>query len=437
MQEIRGEHLPWTPEFQAAGPISEDCLYLNVWVPAHATHAHLPVLVWIHGGAFNVGSAAPVAYHGEELAKKGVIVVTINYRLDVFGFMSHPELTAESPHHASGDYGLQDAVAALQWVQQNIAAFGGDPKRVTIAGQSAGAGAVLYLTASPLAKELFRGAIAESGAWANQPPMKTLEEEQAKGMAFANFAGVHSLQELRAMPAASILTTHTQSNIRFDPDVDGWFMPEEPSAIFAAEQQNDVTTITGMNADEKSAAPTYGRIKTDAFKKQVHAQYGDMADDLLHLYPVNSDAEAKTQQIEVARDSGKVAMYLWVAQRAKTAKTPAYTYYFDHPIPWPEHREFGAFHSSDIPYWMATYKVLDRPYTPVDDQLVHVMSSYWVDFITAGTPNRKGLPEWSAVRVGSVATMEIGDKIGSQPLASPEKLAFWLRYYGSHLSDQE
>lgn len=426
MQVIRGEHLPWTREFMAQYPISEDCLYLNVWTAARQPTPPRPVLVWIHGGGLIEGSAAPAAYDGEQLARRGIVVVSINYRLGVLGFLAHPALTRESPHHASGDYGLEDIAAALNWVHRNIAAFGGDPSQVTIAGQSSGAAAVIYMTASPLAKGLFRGAIAESGAYLSPPTTTTLAAAEEQGTKFVASLSLHSLAQLRALPAADLIAA--QQKTRFRPDVDGWFLPDTISAIFAADRQNDVPTITGLNADEDSASSKYGKLTPAEFQQQAHERYGDKAAEFLKLYPATTQAEATVSQKTSARDDDRVAMYLWAIDRAKTAKTPAYTYYFNHAIPWPEHPEFGAFHSAEIPYWFCNLDKLNRPYTAADRQLSREMSGYWLNFIRTGDPNGNALPHWPASSPDSQTTMELGSKPGPIPVAGREQFTFWQRF---------
>lgn len=425
MQNIRGEHLPWTREFMAQYPISEDCLYLNVWAPTKIANAHRPVLVWIHGGGFIEGAAAPNIYNGEQLATQGLVVVSINYRLGVFGFLAHPDLTRESPHHASGDYGLEDTVAALRWVHRNIAAFGGDPNQVTIAGQSSGAAAVIFLTASPLARGLFRAAIAESGAYITPPGTSSLANAEKNGTTFAASLGAHSLAQLRAIPATDLVIAQKKSSFR--PDVDGWFLPDTIPAIFNAGKQNDVPTITGVNADEDSASSNYSKLTPTQFKQQARKDYGDNANEFLKLYPAGSQAEATLSQKESDRDSDRVAMYLWAAHRAKTAKTAAYTYYFDHAIPWPDHPEFGAFHSAEIPYWFRNLNMLNRPYTQADRDLSNQMSAYWIHFIQTGTPDEKGLPPWPAFNPESRTTMELGAKTAPLPVADDARFNFWKK----------
>ena len=423
MQTIRGEHLPWTREFMAQYPISEDCLYLNVWTPAKLDNVHHPVLVWIHGGGFVEGAASPAIYNGEQLARQGIVVVSINYRLGVFGFLAHPQLTLESPHHASGNYGLEDAVAALRWVHNNIAVFGGDPNRITIAGQSSGAAAVIYLTVSPLAKDLFQGAIAESGAYITPPDTHSLKEAEAQGADFATALGANSLVQLRKIPASELIAAQQKS--RFRPNVDGWFLPESISDIFSAGKQNDVPSITGLNADESSYSSKYSRLTPNEFKQQAEERYGDLANEFLKLYPAGSQAEATLAQKASDRDRSRVAMYLWALNRSSTAKAAAYTYYFDRAVPWPEHPEFGAFHSAEIPYWFRNLDMLNRPYTRADRELSDEISSYWIHFIQTGTPDKKGLPPWAAFRSQSRTTMELGTRTGPLPVADEARFNFW------------
>ncbi len=432
MQVIRGEHLPWTREFMAQYPISEDCLYLNIWIPAKIVNSHRPVLVWIHGGGFIEGAAAPNIYNGEQLARQGLVVVSLNYRLGVLGFLAHPELTRESAHHASGDYGLEDTVAALRWVHNNIAAFGGDPNQVAIAGQSSGAAAVIFLTASPLAKGLFRAAIAESGAYITPPGTSSLADAEKQGNTFAASLNAHSLAQLRAVPASDLIAAQQKS--RFRPDVDGWFLPDTIPAIFSAGKQNDVPTITGLNADEDSASSNYGKLTPAEFRQQAKKLHGDNANEFLKLYPADSQAEATRSQKESSRDNDRVAMYLWAANRAKTAKTAAYTYYFDHTLPWPDHPEFGAFHSAEIPYWFRNLDMLSRPYTQIDRDLSNQMSAYWIHFIQTGTPNKQGLPPWPAFNPQSRTTMELGIKIAPLPVADEAKFNFWKKIEGTKMS---
>jgi len=430
MQVIRGEHLPWTREFMAQYPISEDCLYLNVWTAAkERDRAKLrPVLVWIHGGGLIEGSAAPASYNGAAMAKRGLVFVSINYRLGAFGFMAHPALTAESPDHASGDYGLLDVVAALRWVRGNIAAFGGDPSRVTIAGQSSGSTAVLFMTASPLAKGLFRRAIAESGADLDPPTSVPLEEAEQNGSAFVEKCGGKTLSELRALSAERVLECQQSVGLRFRPDIDGLFLTRGVADVFAAGMQNDVPTITGMNADEGSASSGYGKVSAAEYAARAKKNYGADSEEFLKLYPGETDAEAGESLKQSSRDRGQVSMYLWAEKRAETSRTPAYLYYFNRAIPWPEHPEFAAFHSAEIPYALGNLAALQRPYEPIDLELEREVSGYWEQFVRSGQPNQRGLPIWLPARTGQRDVMELGVKTGMRPVTDERKFQFWKNY---------
>ncbi|QNI35808.1 carboxylesterase/lipase family protein [Edaphobacter albus] len=429
MQKIRGEHLPWTRQFMAQYPISEDCLYLNVWTAGKSSSdERRPVLVWIHGGGFVEGSAAPEVYSGEGLAKRGVVFVSINYRLGVFGFLSHPGLTSESPHHASGDYGLMDAIAALNWVKKNIAAFGGDPNRITVAGQSSGAAAVIYLTASSMAKGLFQRAIVESGAYLTPPSTFSLKDAEKNGITFARVSGAHTIKELRALKADDLLKAQDIASVRFRPDVDGMFLPQTVTEIFASGKQNDVPTITGQTADEGSSSSNYGKTDVASYVSAAKETYGSLLEEYLRLYPGRTDQEAGESLKASARDLNRVAMSLWAEERAATAQTASFTYFFDRAIPWPDHPEFGAFHSAEIPYALGNLSVLDRPFEPSDYALERMMSEYWIQFVRTGDPNTQGLPIWPASKHGAHTTMELGIDVESRPVATDEIFGFWKNY---------
>jgi para-nitrobenzyl esterase len=429
MQNIVDERKPWTHEFMTHGEISEDCLYLNVWTAAKSARAKRPVFVWIHGGANTEGSGAVPVYDGEGLAKKGLLVVTVNYRLGVLGFFAHPELTAESEHKASGNYALLDLVAALEWIHGNIAAFGGDPKRVTIAGQSAGASNAHALTASPLARGLFQRVIAESGSGVGGPPggTRTLADAEKDGVRFAEAKGAHSLAELRAMPWKDLTTPG--GGFRFGVVVDGYFLPAPPSEIFAQGKQNDVPTLTGCNADEGGAVP-HPTITLAAFQKQAAQRYQEEAAAFLRLYPASTDEQAGVAQNESARDQARVSMYLWAVNRAKTARTDAYTYFWNHALPGPDVEKYGAFHTSEVPYALNSLSQSDRPFTAADHRIAGEVSSYWVNFAATGDPNGKGLPHWPSVREKPATTMNLGGRMEVIPVAgSEEKLRFFQVYF--------
>jgi para-nitrobenzyl esterase len=299
-------------------PLSEDCLYLNIWTPAKSAKDRLPVMVWIHGGGFTRGFSGTSSYNGEALARKGAIIVTINYRLGIFGFFAHPDLSAESGHHASGNYALLDQIAALQWVQKNIAAFGGDPTRITIFGESAGSWAVNALMASPLAKGLFQRAIGESGG--SFSPMKTLAEAEADGLHLEVLltlttaadakteAGEKSspqsiLKTLRVIPAEELLRLKSSDAETVRPMVDGYVLPQDIASIFAQGKQNDVPLIVGYNADEGTTlAPQAANLKAMMFTGGVYQRYGSQADAFLKIYPAGSDEQAVSSFYSAFRD---------------------------------------------------------------------------------------------------------------------------------------
>jgi len=431
IQLIVEERKPWTYEFMTHNQISEDCLYLNVWTPAKSAAERLPVFFWIHGGGNVEGSAAVPIYDGEALARRGVVVVTINYRLGVFGFLAHPELSAESGRGVSGNYGTLDQIAALRWVHENIAAFGGDPNRIAIAGQSAGSRGVHNLMVSPLARGLFQRAIAQSGSGIvpNNRALRLAATEQ-QGVKFAESKGARSIKELRAMPWEKVEAgTRVGSTSSFQPVIDGWVIPDDHNAIFRAGKQNDVPVLTGLTADEQSSQPNYGTIPLEEFRKQVEQRFGDLAATFFKLYPFSNQAEAGEAQKASARDQGLVSMYLWAAQRAKTAKTEAYTYYWTHTMPGPDAARYGAFHTSEVPYVFNTLNKSMRPWTEEDRRIAQMLGSYWVNFIATGNPNGAGLPVWPAFREDAAVTMEIGDRFAPRPVADKAKIDFFRVYF--------
>jgi len=434
MQNLAEERKPWTYEFMAHGEISEDCLFLNVWTPAKSAAERRPVLVWLHGGGYTEGSGSVPAYDGEKLASKGLVVVTINYRLGFFGYLSYPELSRESAHGSSGNYGLLDQIAALQWVAHNIGAFGGDPNRVTVAGQSAGAGSVHFITISPLAKGLFQRAIAESGsaAWTSaevpHSPMalKTLADAEREGTSFAEARGAHSLKQLRAMTWEQLNILNPQ---RMVPVVDGWVLPQDFAAAIAAGKQNDVPFLTGCNADEGGAEP-HPAITLAQYRKQAHELYGDGANDFLVLYPAATDGQAAGAHNAAARDYERTSMYFWAQDRQKTSHSKTFTYYWDHPLPGPDSPKYGAFHTSEVPYVFNSLARSYRPFDAEDRAIADRMTSYWANFAANGDPNAKGLPKWPAFTRDRAITMELGDRPGPIPVARRPQLEFLQKLFG-------
>jgi para-nitrobenzyl esterase len=424
VQKIVEERKPWTYEFMTHTAVSEDCLYLNIWTAAANPADKRPVLVWIYGGGLSEGSGAAPAYDGEALARKGLVVVNMNYRVNIFGFFSHPELSSESGRNASGNYGYLDQLAALQWVQRNIAAFGGDPAQVTIAGQSAGAGSVHALTASPLAKGLFVRAIAESGSRVGRS-MRKLSDGETDGVRFAKLRGAGSLRDLRAISADSLFNTTDGDQFRWGAVVDGWFLPADIDTVFAQGKQNDVPVLTGSNADEGSSVPMYGKIPAAEWEKQAKDRYGERAAEFLNLYPPEPDAQKNS-----ARHDYLVSTYIWAVNRGKTARTPLYTYYWTHPEPGPDRDVYGAFHTSEVPYVFAALST-HRPWDANDRKIAETMSSYWVNFVKTGNPNGAGLPKWPAFDPASHTVMELGDAFAPRQIAAAPNFKFFTDYYRS------
>ena len=428
IQGPNSEFLPWTKEFMYVTPVSEDCLFINIWTPKPAAAAKLPVLLYVHGGAFTGGSGDVPVYDGEALARTGMVIVTINYRLGALGFLAHPALTAESPHHSSGNYGLLDQIAALEWVQQNIRVFGGDPSRVAVAGQSAGAMSVADLLASPLAKELFSAAIADSGIGGRGVPMQTLAEAEKAGVTFAGGKKADTAEALRAIPAAQLIAG---PGARFAPIVDGWIVPDNPMALTTERGgDNDVPVITGFQANDAALG---GAHASSAARYEEHARqvYGPMADDFLKLYPAASDEEANEAEVTVGRDRLRAGLYLWASARANTHRSPVFAYYFDRAIPWPAHPEFGAFHSGELPYTFGNLEKLDRPWEPVDQTISKMMMAYWKNMAARGDPNGPSVPHWAPVDPSTPAVMRLGAICEPMPPAFSTKLNFWRRYFES------
>ena len=435
VQTIVDQRKPWTYEFMTHNEISEDCLYLNVWTAAESPDEKRPVYVYIYGGGNTEGSTAVPVYDGEGLATKGIVVVTVNYRVGIFGFFTHPELSKECGVGASGNYGLMDLIAALRWVRANIAGFGGDPNRVTIGGQSAGASNVHILVASPLARGLFHGAIAESGSTVHKLGLlsaSSLADQERLGTRFGAAKGAHSLAELRKMSWKDLMAPvpcsrgRNSEDFQFGLVVDGYVLPAPANQIFVLGTQNDVPTITGCNKHEAGAVPL-PEGAAEAFERAARRQYPEMADAFLKLYP---PALVRTSQNESAWDAERVSMYLWAMNRARTARTKTYTYFWDHAMPGPDAARFGAFHSSEVPYVLNTLTIVDRPFTEADHKIAAMMSSYWANFIASGDPNGIGLPHWPAVNERPGMTMELGDKAAPIPVAgTKDKLSFYQEYF--------
>jgi len=430
MQNQPGSRLPWTEEFMTQGPVGEDCLFLNVWTAAKGAAAKLPVMFWIYGGGFNEGSSSVAVYNGEMLARKGVIVVSVNYRVGPLGFFVHPELSKESEHHVSGNYGLLDQIAALQWVDRNIEAFGGDPGRVTIFGQSAGAISVVDLMQSAQAKGLFARAIAQSGPGLLRPnalgATQTLSDRETAGVKYADSKGAHTLAELRALPASAFFG---QTAGRGGPPApngpfkDGWVLP-------AVEPPTQVPLMVGFVADDIGVTGGFSpatQATRATYESDARRIFGDRADAFLKLYPASGDADVISAGKTAGRDRARVGLDLWAADQVKASQR-VYTYYFDRVMPWPAHPEFGAFHTSEVPYVFQTIDRVDRPWEPIDRQIAETVSAYWSNFAKSGDPNGDGLAAWPSYAPGSHTTMQLGPHMGAMSTADADKVAFFTDF---------
>jgi len=422
--------------FRDKGP-SEDCLYLNVWTPAQSASANLPVMFWIYGGGFQAGATSEPRQEGMNLATKGVVVVSCNYRLGIFGFFAHPALAKESPHHASGNYGLMDQIAALRWVKKNIAAFGGDPSNVTIFGESAGSWSVSDLMASPLAKGLFQKAIGESGADFGAGPHLhapfSRAESEKEGSEFARSIGAYSLAALRALPAEKLLQESKSGH--FWPTIDGYVLPQSLDAIFARGRQSKVPLLAGWNKDETmgNVYSTTTPPTAENLVKAIKARFGRKAKEALKFYPHSTEAETLQSTETFASDFFTVYLtWKWLEMANKTGDSPVYRYLFTRTPPEFPGAMAGnvpliklrARHSAEIPYVFGVLKSLKAPWEPVDFKISDAMMDYWSNFAKTGNPNGSGLPHWPRYTPHDRQVMLIGPQIHAEPATDQKRFEF-------------
>jgi para-nitrobenzyl esterase len=416
---------------------SEDCLYLNVWTPAKSARDRVPVLVWIYGGGFSGGATSIPTYSGDRLAKKGVVLVSIAYRVGQLGFLAHPDLSAESGNRVSGNYGLLDMIAGLQWIQKNIAAFGGDPRRVTIFGESAGGIAVSMLCASPLAKGLFHGAISQSGGSFGPPRpttfpgenLKRLPDAERSGAAYTQSAGWSSIAAGRKLPADKLPAGGRGMGGSW-PIIDGWAIPDDQHKLYEAKRQNDAPILVGYNSDE-GASFSPPRTSED-YIAAVKTRYGPFAERLLKAYPAGAGTPPKTAR-DLTRDAAfGWHTWIWARLQAKTGKSKVYYYYFDqHPEypPGSPRAGYGSGHGVDVPFVFQHLNPSSPQATESDGAISEALATYWTNFAKRGDPNGKDVPAWPAFSDANPVVMHFAKTPHTGPVPSADALKALDAYF--------
>lgn len=414
---------------------SEDCLYLNVWTPAKSSSEKLPVMVWIHGGGFVKGAGSVPMYDGHNLAKEGVVLVTINYRLGPLGFLAHPLLSKESPMGVSGNYGLLDQIETLRWVKSNIGSFGGDKDRVTIFGESAGAVSVCFLMASPLAEGLFQRAIVESGPFMDHEmlftPFRTMEQCEQTGERFVSSLGCagqsNPIEAMRKKTPEELLEATTLEpgafegcvNIELAPAVDEYVLPDDPVSVYMNKEQHDVPLIVGSNRDEGTLFVKDTNMSADEYRQTVLNFYGDYGEDVLELFPPDEDGDIKQtlSRLTTVMDFFSVARFTAASMEGKNSS--AYLYEFSRVPPPVEGMGVGAFHGSEIQYVFGNLDTAEG-YREEDLELSRTIMRYWVDFADSGDPNGNGAPRWPSHDIEADGLIELGDEISVKPVDHQE-----------------
>lgn len=417
--------------------MSEDCLYLNIWTPQKRSAEGLPVLVWIYGGGYRNGSASMPLYWGDRLARKGLIVVSIAYRLGPLGFLALPELTHESPQHSSGNYGLMDQIAALEWIHRNIAAFGGDPNCVTIAGQSSGAISVSILMASPRAEGLFQRAIGESGGLFEPlklAPSYLLASAERDGEKYVASLGAASLEALRQLPASSLLGGGNAGGVTH-PVIEPIVLPEAPSERFAAGQQNDVPLLIGSNANEARSLTDASHTTAATFDADIANSFGSLPPPIMAAYPHTTDAEAPQARLDLERDLRfGWDMWAWARLQAATGHALVYYYHFEQQPPFPVNSVYegwGASHFAELWYVFDHLDPSPWQWSRADRRLAEEISGYWANFARSGNPNGRGLPTWPAFSGTNPKVQYLGNPITVGPVANIESLSVFDEVYDS------
>jgi para-nitrobenzyl esterase len=420
----------------ASVSVSEDCLYLNVWTAAKTADEKRPVMVWIHGGAFVGGMTGTPMFDGTKFAQKGVVLVSVAYRLGVFGFMAHPELSRESGK-GSGTYGIQDIIAGLQWVKNNIAKFGGDPSRVTIFGESAGGIAVGMLAAAPGAKGLFQRAISESGGSFAPPRISneagqnvpTLKLAEANGESFLKKLGVAGIKAARALPAEQTQKAAgggMGGGASFWPVADGNVLPGDPYELYEKGRFNDTPILVGTNSNEGGLFMR-GPATPASFEKQIRSGYGERADAILSAYPHGTDAEAARASADVFREFAFAwPTWAWARMQSRKGKGKAFVYYYDHRTPASPD---GANHAAEVSFVFGNFGGPGGAPSPEDLALSDLIRSFWINFARTGDPNGSGLPHWPAFTENDQKVMFFDGIAGAKPIPNLDKLKAFDSYY--------
>ncbi|MDR2809935.1 MAG: carboxylesterase family protein [Tannerellaceae bacterium] len=416
---------------------SEDCLYLNVWTPAQKAGEKLPVMVWIYGGGFAMGATSSPIYSGEQLAKMGVIVVSVAYRVGPLGFLAHPELSAESANHVSGNYGLLDQIAGLRWVQNNIAAFGGDPAKVTIFGESAGAISVSILCASPLCKGLFSGAISESGGSfgpvreeRGSDGIQPLAAAERTGMGFAERMGAQSIAELRKVSPDEWQQDPGAQMGGFWPNVDGYVIADDQYKLYEQGRFNDINVVIGTNSDEGSMF-SRPAASVEEYQQGVRERFGLFADRILEAYPAGTIEETYYSASDIFRETAFAwPSYAWAQLQSAKGKSNVYVYYFDQPqpaSPFMQAKPRGSAHASEMAY---VFRHLSPAQSnPGDAGLSEIMAKYWTNFAKTGNPNGENLPSWETYSQNNPFVLLLRDTPQKIDLPNRDKLLLMEEYF--------
>jgi para-nitrobenzyl esterase len=404
--------------------ISEDCLYLNIWAPARKTREKLPVIVWIYGGGYRNGSASMPLYWGDRLARKGVIVVTVAYRLGPLGFLALPELTRESATGSSGNYGLRDQIAALQWIHRNIAKFGGDPELITIAGQSSGSISVSILMASPIAKGLFQRAIGESGGLFEPlqlAPNYLLVNAEHDGEKYVASLGAKSLQELRRLPATALLGGTNAGGVTH-PVIEPYLLPEPPYVAFVSGHQSDVPLLIGSNQEEARSLTDVTHTLASTFDADIQNSFGQLPPTILAAYPHADDVAARQARLDLERDLRfGWDMWAWARLQATTGHSPVYYYTFAQQPPFPAdsvYKGWGASHFAELWYVFDHLNQARWNWSAADYKLADRISQYWINFARSGDPNGPDLPHWPPYTIAGGRVLALREPIAVEGVAN-------------------